>query len=162
MLSAALMTVMVNARHLFYGVSMIERYKDTGKAKPYLIFALTDETYSLVCSGETPEGVDRKRFFFLVSLFDQSYWIIGSVLGALVGSLLTFDTTGIDFAMTALFVVVFTEQWRSCRSHLSALIGVGASLACLLVFGPDSFIIPAMAVITVLLTVFKKRLEGCD
>lgn len=160
LLSAALMTVMVNARHLFYGVSMIERYKDTGKAKPYLIFALTDETYSLVCSGETPEGVDRKQFFFLVSLFDQSYWIIGSVLGALVGSLLTFDTTGIDFAMTALFVVVFTEQWRSCRSHLSALIGVGASLACLLVFGPDSFIIPAMAVITVLLTVFKKRLEG--
>ena len=162
LLSAALMTVMVNARHLFYGVSMIERYKDTGKAKPYLIFALTDETYSLVCSGETPEGVDRKRFFFLVSLFDQSYWIIGSVLGALVGSLLTFDTTGIDFAMTALFVVVFTEQWRSCRSHLSALIGVGASLACLLVFGPDSFIIPAMAVITVLLTVFKKRLEGSE
>ena len=106
--------------------------------------------------------MDRKRFFFLVSLFDQSYWIIGSVLGALVGSLLTFDTTGIDFAMTALFVVVFTEQWRSCRSHLSALIGVGASLACLLVFGPDSFIIPAMAVITVLLTVFKKRLEGSE
>ena len=160
LISAALMTVMVNARHLFYGVSMIERYRDTGKAKPYLIFALTDETYSLVCSGDVPEGVDERGYFFLVSLFDQCYWIAGSLLGALIGSLIAFDTSGIDFAMTALFVVVFVEQWRSCKNHLSAMIGVGASVICLLVFGADSFIIPSMIAITALLTILRKKLEG--
>ncbi len=160
LISAALMTVMVNARHLFYGVSMIERYRDTGKAKPYLIFSLTDETYSLVCSGDVPEGVDERGYFFLVSLFDQCYWIAGSLLGALIGSLIAFDTSGIDFAMTALFVVVFVEQWRSCKNHLSAMIGVGASVICLLVFGADSFIIPSMIAITALLTILRKKLEG--
>lgn len=160
LLSAALMTVMVNARHLFYGVSMIERYRNTGKAKPYLIFGLTDETYSLVCSGEVPQGVQKNGYFFLVSLFNQCYWITGSLIGALIGSLITFDTSGIDFVMTALFVVVFVEQWRSCKDHRSALIGVGASVLCLVIFGVDIFIIPSMIVITVLLTVLRKRLEG--
>lgn len=160
LLSAALMTVMVNARHLFYGVSMIERYRNTGKAKPYLIFGLTDETYSLVCSGEVPQGVQKNGYFFLVSLFNQCYWITGSLIGALIGSLITFDTSGIDFVMTALFVVVFVEQWRSCKDHRSALIGVGASVLCLVIFGADIFIIPSMIVITVLLTVLRKRLEG--
>lgn len=125
LIAAALMTLTVNARHLFYGISMVERYRDAGPAKPYLIFSLTDETYSLVCSGEVPEGVDRRGYFFLVSLLDQLYWVAGSAAGALVGSLLPFDSTGIDFSMTALFLVVMTEQWRASRDHTAALVGLG-------------------------------------
>ena len=141
LISAAIMTLMVNARHLFYGISMLERYKDTGAAKPYLIFALTDETYSVVCSGGVPEGVDRKKYYFWVSLLNQLYWIAGGVAGALLGSVLPFDTTGIDFSMTALFLVVMVEQW------------LGVSLVCLLVFGSSDFLIPSMVGITAALTV---------
>lgn len=159
-LSAALMTLMVNARHLFYGISMLDRYKETGAKKPYLIFSLTDETYSLVCSGDVPEGVEQKKYFFWVSLFDQFYWVIGSVTGSLIGSLITFNTAGIEFSMTALFVVVFVEQWKSAHSHLSALIGVITSVICLLIFGADSFLIPAMIAITVVLTLFRKALDN--
>ena len=110
LIATALMTLMVNARHLFYGISMLDKYKNTGKYKPYLIFALTDETYSLVCSGKIPAEVDRNKYYFLVSLFDQVYWVIGSVIGSVVGSVLNFNTAGIDFSMTALFLVVFVEQ----------------------------------------------------
>lgn len=157
LISAALMTLMVNARHLFYGISMIERYRDTGAAKPYLIFSLTDETYSLVCSGNVPRGVDQKKYYLLVSFFNQCYWVAGSAAGSLVGSLLTFNTEGIEFAMTALFLVVFTEQWKSTKNHISAVTGVAASVVCLVIFGPDRFVIPAMAAITVLLTLMR----GC-
>ena len=157
LISAAIMTLMVNARHLFYGISMLERYKNTGAAKPYLIFALTDETYSVVCSGDAPEGVDQSRYFFWVSLLDQFYWVVGCVAGALLGSGLPFDTTGIDFSMTALFLVVFTEQWKSTKDHRSAIAGVAASVLCLLVFGPSSFLIPSMISITVILTVMRGR-----
>lgn len=160
LISAALMTLMVNARHLFYGISMIERYRDTAPYKPYLIFALTDETYSVVCSGEVPDGVDRKKYFFLVSLFAQCYWIAGSVAGSLVGSMITFNSAGIEFSMTALFLVVFVEQWRSTKNHLSAIIGVAASFICLLIFGADRFLIPSMITITVLLTALKGKLES--
>lgn len=125
LISAAIMTLMVNARHLFYGISMLERYKDTGAAKPYLIFALTDETYSVVCSGGVPEGVDRKKYYFWVSLLNQLYWIAGGVAGALLGSVLPFDTTGIDFSMTALFLVVMTEQWKASRDHTPRAGGAG-------------------------------------
>lgn len=156
LIATALMTLTVNARHLFYGVSMVERYRDAGPAKPYLIFALTDETYSLVCSGDLPAGVDRRRYFFLVSLFDQLYWVAGSLLGALLGGVLPFDTTGIDFSMTALFLVVMTEQWRAARDHTAALVGVGVSLACLVVFGADDFLIPAMIGITLALTLLRR------
>lgn len=159
LISAALMTLMVNARHLFYGISMIDRYKETGARKPYLIFALTDETYSLVCSGEVPEGVDREAYFFWVSLFDQCYWVIGSAAGSLIGSLITFNTAGIEFSMTALFIVVFVEQWKSTSNHLSALIGVAISIICLLLFGGDSFLIPAMIMITLVLTLCRKVLD---
>lgn len=162
LIATALMTLMVNARHLFYGVSMIDRYKETGAYKPYLVFALTDETYSLVCSGDVPEGINQKKYFFLVSLLNQSYWVIGSVAGSLIGSIITFNTAGIEFSMTALFVVVFVEQWRSTTNHISALVGVGASLVCLLIFGSGSFLIPAMISITVLLTVLRKFLENKD
>ena len=159
LISAALMTLMVNARHLFYGISMIDRYKEIGAKKPYLIFALTDETYSLVCSGDVPEGVDRKAYFFWVSLFDQCYWVIGSVAGSLIGSLITFNIAGIEFSMTALFVVVFVEQWKSTSNHLSALIGVITSIICLLLFGGDSFLIPSMIIITLILTLCRNVLD---
>lgn len=159
LISAALMTLMVNARHLFYGISMLERYKDTGAAKPYLIFALTDETYSVVCSGDVPDGVDRKKYYFWVSLLDQFYWVVGCVAGALLGSVLPFDTTGIDFSMTALFLVVMVEQWRSTRDHTPALVGLGVSLVCLLIFGSGNFLIPSMIGITVALTLLRGTME---
>lgn len=159
-ITTALMTVMVNARHLFYGISMLERYKDTKPYKPYLIFGLTDETYSLVCSGDVPEGVDRNKYFFLLTMFNQCYWIIGGVAGNLIGSLITFNTAGIEFSMTSLFLVVFTEQWMNTKDHASAVIGVVTSVVCLLIFGGDNFLIPTMIGITIILTVlgeWKKR-----
>ena len=166
LLTTALTTLMVNARHLFYGVSMIEKYRGTGKKKPYLIFALTDETYSLVCGETGFEGEEQKKYYLCVSLFNQLYWIAGSVAGAWFGSVVTFNTSGIDFAMTALFVTVFVEQWLSTKNHLPALIGLGASIVCLVIFGSDKFLIPAMFLISVLLLVLQgpleKKLGGAD
>ena len=162
LIATALMTLMVNARHLFYGISMLDKYKNTGKYKPYLIFALTDETYSLVCSGTIPEGVDRNKYYFLVSLFDQIYWVIGSVIGSVVGSVLNFNTAGIDFSMTALFLVVFVEQWKSTKDHASAITGVAASVVCLLIFGAGNFVIPAMISITVILLLMRKFRKGSE
>lgn len=150
-LSAALMTLLVNARHLVYGISMLTKYRDMGKAKPYLVFALTDETYALLCS-DPPEGVDRKWFYLLVSACDQLYWIVGSVLGTLIGSALTINTDGIDFAMTALFVVIFVEQWLTNRDHVPALLGLGLTLVCLLIWGTERFLIPAMVLIVLVLS----------
>lgn len=158
-LTAALMTFMVNARHLFYGISMIERYRDTKPYKPYLIFGLTDETYSLVCSGNVPDGVDEKKYYFYLTLFNQSYWIIGSVVGSLLGNLITFSTAGIEFSMTALFLVVFVDQWKSVKNHTSAVVGVGTSVACLLIFGRENFLIPTMIAISVTLTILRKDLH---
>ena len=150
LISAAIMTLLVNARHLFYGISMLQRYKGAGRCKPYLIFGLSDETYALVVNG-APEGVDEKRYYLLVTLFDQIYWVTGSIAGGLVGAALTFNTAGIDFAMTALFVVIFTEQLLTTADYVPAVIGVGSALACLLVFGAEDFLIPSMLVITALL-----------
>lgn len=159
MISTALTTLMVNARHLFYGVSMINRYKGAGLKKIYMMFALTDETYSLVCTGDYPEGEDPHLYCFLVSLCNQCYWVIGTALGSLLGAAITFNTAGIDFAMTALFVTIFVEQWLTSKDHRPALMGIGASVLCLLIFGQDAFLIPAMILITVLLTVSRKALE---
>jgi len=151
LLSAALTTLFVNARHLFYGISMVDRYKGAGKKKPYMIFALTDETYSLVCNTE-----GSHRYCFLVSLFNQIWWVSGSLLGAVVGGFLPVALTeGIDFALTALFVTVFVEQWKSTKDHIPAIVGVLASVACLLIFGADRFLIPAMLLITAALSVLK-------
>ena len=158
-LTTALTILMVNARHLFYGISMIDRYKGAGKRKPYLIFGLTDETYSLVCNGEYPEGVDKYKYWFMISLFNQIYWITGSCIGSLIGTLIKFDTTGIDFSMTALFVTVFVEQWLSTKEHRPALIGLAATIICLLIFGSNSFLIPSMIAIVVLLFLAKKTFE---
>lgn len=155
-LTTALATLMVNARHLFYSISMINRYKDSGKYKPYLIFALTDETYSLLCDGKTPEGGDPDLFRFLVSFFDHCYWIIGSVIGSLLGEVLPFSTEGIEFAMTALFLASFTQQWTDNKDHVPAVTGIVSTLLCLLIFGSDRFLIPAMLTITLVLTIVRK------
>lgn len=154
LLTAALTTLMVNARHLFYGLSMIEPYKGAGRRKPYLIFALTDETYSLV-SRKLPEDVERISYCFFVSLFDQCYWVLGSILGSLVGNL-PVDFTGIDFALTALFVTVFVEQWLSSKNHLPALVGVICAAVCLVLFGADNFLIPTMILIAAILVMLQK------
>lgn len=156
--STALMTMMIQIRHFFYGISMLGKYQETGKTKPYLIFALTDETYSLVCSG-APEGTAPGRYYFLVSLLNQIYWVTGSILGGLLGAVLPFDTTGIDFSMTALFVVIFVEQWQSAKSHIPALTGLGITLLCLVVFGTSRFLIPSMILITLVLALARGRLE---
>jgi len=150
LISAAIATLMVNARHIFYGISMVARYKGTGARKPYLIFSLTDETYSLVCSGERSRG-----YYLLVSVFNHIYWVVGSVIGALVGQIIPFSTEGIDFALTALFVTVFVEQWKSTKDHVPAIIGVVSSVICLICFGKADFLIPAMVLITASLSVLK-------
>lgn len=158
--TTAITTVMINARHLFYSISMIDRYKDAGRYKPYLIFALTDETYSLLCDGQTPAGEDPGLYRFLVSLFNQCYWVAGSVMGNLIGSVLPFSTAGIEFSMTALFAASFTEQWLTAKDHLPALTGVLCALVCLILFGPENFLIPAMLAITLVLTLLRSREEG--
>lgn len=157
LVTAALTTLMVNARHLFYGISMLDKYKGMGKRKPYLIFALTDETYSLVC-GDHPsiEPSQRGNYYFFVSLFDHLYWVIGSVAGAVVGTLVTFNSEGIDFALTALFLTVFLEQWLTANKHAPAMIGVAVSVVCLLLFGSENFLIPAMLIIALLLCLYKE------
>lgn len=151
-LTVALTTVAVNARHIFYGISMVEKYKGTGFRKPYMMFALTDETYSLVCSSERDVN-----YYFWVSLFDQSYWIAGSALGSVLGSAVKINTEGIDFVLTALFVTIFIEQWLSSKKHFSAIAGVVITAVCLAVFGAESFLIPSMLIIAaVLLAGYKK------
>ena len=160
--AAGIMTVLVNLRPIFYGIAMLKEYKDTGKKKPYLIFALTDETFSLVAVPSLPDGIQRKEYYFYVSLFDQCYWIIGSLIGSLLGNLLTFNTTGIDFAMTALFVVIFVEQWESMKQHLPALTGIVCTAIALFFFGAQDFLIPAMLAITLALFLEKRWLDGGD
>lgn len=160
LVTAALATLLVNARHLFYGISMINAYKGTGKKKPYLIFALTDETYSLVSREQLPQGVDRNSYFFLVSLFDQCYWVAGTVLGSMAGSLIPMNFEGIDFALTALFVTIFVEQWLSSKDHFPAIVGVVSAAACLLLFGPDTFLIPTMILITAIFVLIHRQQEG--
>ena len=157
-LTTSLTTVMVNARHLFYSISMVDRYKNAGKYKPYMIFALTDETYSLLCDGETPDREHADLYRFLVSLFNQLYWITGCLLGSLLGAVLPFSSAGIEFSMTALFIASFTEQWLRTRDHIPALTGLLATLLCLVVFGPENFLIPAMLLITLILTLLRGRL----
>lgn len=159
LVQTALMTLLVNARHLFYGIAMLDKYAGTGRKKPYLVFSLTDETFSLLCSAKIPEGVDKGWFYLFTSLLDQIYWIAGSFLGGVLGSSFSFDTKGIDFAMTALFVVIFTDQWRTPGSHPPALVGLSASVLCLLLFGPQNFLLPAMGLILVSLILLRRPLE---
>lgn len=159
LVAAALMTVMVNVRHVFYGITMLEKYKGTGKRKPYLIFSLTDETFSLVCSPDLPQDVDRQDYYLFVSLLNQCYWVFGSIMGAILGNTVRFNSAGVDFSMTALFVVIFVEQWEKEKNHLAALTGVLLSVLCLIIFGEADFLIPAMGLITIALLMEQKWLE---
>lgn len=158
-LQTFLMALVIQARHLFYGLAMLEKYKNTGLKKLYLIFALTDETFSVNCSTPVPEGMDKGKFYFAVSLLDQCYWVSGATIGGILGSFIPFNTEGLDFVMTAMFVVIFIEQWLKEKKHYTAFIGVLSSVLCLLLFGADSFIIPSMVCIFTMLTLFRKPIE---
>ena len=158
-----LMTLMVNARHLFYGISLIDTYKNMGPKRWYAAFGLTDETYSLVCiERELPEGTDRGWYIFFLTLLNQCYWIVGGFIGALIGSNVAFNSAGIDFSMTALFVAIFVEQWEKTKQHLPALLGIAVSIVCILIFGADNFLIPAMIGICVGLFLMRNKLKGVE
>ena len=144
-LQALAMTLMINARHLFYGISMLDKYRGHGLKDLYLIFGMCDESFSINYTADIPEGVDQGWFMFFVTLLNHFYWVFGATLGGIFGSLIHFNTEGIEFVMTAMFVVIFLEQWMKEKNHVSALVGVGISLLCLTAFGADDFIIPAMA-----------------
>ena len=156
LLTTALTTIVVNARHLFYGISMVDAYKGAGKKKPYMIFALTDETYSLVSQNPAPDSPDFHRYCLLVSFFDQCWWVGGTALGALAGDLLPLNFEGIEFVLTALFVTIFAEQWLSTKNHFPAVVGVAATAASLLIFGKDVFLIPSMCLIAAILIMARK------
>ena len=158
-LQALSMTLMINARHLFYGISMLDKYKGTGLKKLYLIFGMCDESFSINYTAEIPEDVDKGWFMMWVTVLNQFYWVLGSTLGGLFGSLLKFNTEGLSFVMTALFVVIFLEQWMKEKNHTSAVVGIVLSVLCLVIFGKDSFIIPAMLSILVVMTFLKKVME---
>ena len=155
----AFLTLMINFRHLVYGLSMLEKFRGMGLRKFYMIFSLTDETYALLSAANVPAGVDEHRYYFAVAMLDHSYWIMGSVLGSVLGSALGFDTTGVDFAMTALFLVIAVGQWKKAGSHLPALLGGGATLVSLLLVGADDMLLPALGMIVILLTVLRRRLD---
>lgn len=158
-LQAFAMTLMINARHLFYGISMLDKFKNTGRKKPYLIFGMCDESFSINFAADIPQGIDKGWFMFFVTLLNQIYWVSGSTLGGVLGSVIHFNTKGLDFVMTAMFVVIFMEQWLQEEKHTSALFGLGVSLLCLLIFGADNFIIPSMLAILGVLTVLRPKAE---
>ncbi len=153
------LALMVNARHLFYGISLLKPLQTMGKKKWYMVFALTDETFSLLYAVKPKEGVNKEWFWWGICLFDQCYWVLGSIVGHLLGGYVAFDTAGLDFVMTALFVVIFLQQWETQRQHGPALIGAGVSLLCLVAFGQSAFVLPALAGILALVTVCKPKLQ---
>ncbi len=160
---ALMMALMIQARHFFYGITMLERYRGLGAKKLYLIFGLCDETFSLACSGDVPAGVDQGWYYFFITVLDQSYWVVGATLGGVLGSFLPLNTEGLDFVLTAMFVVIFLENWLQAEKHSTHLLGAGVSVLCLLLFGPDAFLIPTMLGILLLLTVFRAKIErGAD
>lgn len=161
-LEAFTLTLMLNARHLFYGISMLDKYSNVGLKKAYLIYGMCDETFSVNCSADIPDGVDKGWFMFFVTLLDQIYWVLGASLGSLFGSFITFNTKGLDFTMTAMFTVIMLNQWLKDDNHTSALCGFGISLLCLIIFGKDNFIIPAMILILLSLTLLRPYLEKED
>jgi len=158
-LQIAIITFFVNMRHMFYGFSFIDKFKQMRGKKSYMIFSLTDETYSLLCSLKAENTKENHLLFFLIAAFNQFYWLIGTAIGILAGTLITFNTTGIEFAMTALFVVIFIEQWKSAKSHQPALIGIAASVVAIMVFGADNMILPTMALILIVLTLMRSRID---
>ncbi len=161
LLHTIVMTLFINGRHIFYGLSFLEKYRKMGNAYPYMIFSLTDETYSVLCNLKVPEGMNEKKVSFWISLLDQSYWVAGSVLGGLVGQIFSFDTAGIDFSMTALFVVIVVNQWMENKNHFSTLTGFMTALLALAVLGPDRFLLPALFLSVMILLIFRKK-ERCN
>lgn len=158
-LQTFLVALVIQLRHLFYGVSMLEKYKGTGWKKPYLIFGMCDESFSINYSTEIPEDIDKGWFYFFVTLLNQIYWVTGATIGGLLGNLITFNTEGLSFVMTAMFVVIFLDRWLKEKQHISSVIGLGVSLLCLVIFGKNSFMIPTMICIVVMLTLFRKPIE---
>ena len=158
--TVAVTTFLVNARHIFYGLGMLEKFRGLGGRFPYMAFALTDETYSVLCSMDAPTGMDWADCAFYVSIFDQCYWVLGSLLGSLLGQTLPVDLTGIDFSMTALFVVIFVDQWKQFPSHVPALTGLTCAVAARLLFGPDNFLLIALIAAVAILAALRGRLEG--
>ena len=158
-LQTFVMTLMIQARHLFYGISMLDRFKGMGWKKYYLIFGMCDETFSINYTAKIPEGVDRGWFYFFVTLLNHFYWFSGATIGGLMGNLIHFNTEGLSFVMTAMFVVIFMEQWLKEKHHASAWVGLAGSAGCLLIFGAESFMIPTMICILVMLTIFRKPIE---
>ncbi len=156
---AFIMTLTINARHLFYGISMLDKYRGTGWKKFYLIYGLCDESFSINYTAAVPEDVDRGWFMFFVTLLNHFYWFSGAALGGIFGSLIHFNTEGLDFVMTAMFVVIFMEQWMKDQRHISALLGLSLSLLCLIAFGADHFMIPAMLSILLVLTLLRSPME---
>lgn len=158
-LQAFLMILMINARHLFYGISLLEKYRGTGWKKFYLIFGMCDESFSVNCSAEIPEDADKGWFMFFVTLLNQTYWVTGATFGGIFGSFISFNTEGLDFCMTAMFVVIFLENWLKEKNHTSSVIGIILPVICLIIFGPDKFIIPSMLMIIAALTFLRRPLE---
>lgn len=154
-----IMALLIQARHLFYGLSMLDKFKGLGWKKYYLIFGMCDETFSINCSVDIPEDIDRGWFLFFVTLLNQIYWVAAATTGALVGSFLHINTEGISFVMTAMFVVIFMDQWLKEKNHTSSVLGLLISVCCLICFGPDAFLIPTMLLIIILLALLKPRLE---
>ena len=162
-LQAFAMTLMINARHLFYGIAMLDRFRGMGWKKIYLIFGMCDESFSINYTADIPEDVDRGWFMFFVTLLNHFYWFSGATLGGIFGSFLHFSTEGLDFVMTAMFVVIFLEQWLKEKNHVSAICGLVVSLLCLILFGENQFMVPAMLAILGVLTLLRKPLEkGAD
>ncbi len=159
-IAAFFMALMVNARHLFYGISMLEKYRGIKRSKPFLIYTLCDENFSINYSAKIPEGMSKDLFYTVVSLLNYSYWIIGSLIGGLIGNMITFNTKGLDFALTALFVVIFIDQWRDTKNRVSGMIGIICSILGIVLFGTKQFIVPTMIIILILLTLLRKKLEG--
>lgn len=161
-LQVFIMALLIQARHLFYGISMLGKFKGTGWKKFFLIFGMCDETFSVNYTAKIPEGVDKGWFMLWVTFLNQFYWVSAATTGGLIGSLLKFDTTGISFVMTAMFVVIFLEQWLKEKNHVSSLMGIAVSVLCLICFGADSFMLPTMAAIVLLLTLSRKKLEPVE
>lgn len=159
LLSTAFMTLIINCRHFFYGVSLLEKYRGAGVFKPYLIFGLTDETYSITATTTLPDDLSPRHYYFFLTALNHSYWITGCVLGAVLGMFLPFSSEGVDFAMTALFIVIMTDQWLSAKEHLPAVLGAATTLVCLLVFGAQYFIVPALFLIAAEMMLLRRRLD---
>lgn len=159
LVNAAVMTLFVNGRHIFYGLSFVEKFRYMGKMYPYMVFSLTDETYSVLCGLRVPENMSEKNISFMIALFDHIYWIVGSVVGAAVGQMITFNSTGIDFSMTALFVVIVLNQWMGGREHRPTLVGFVSGITALALLGSDNFLLPALTAAVIILLLIRPVMQ---